>query len=141
MPDLLALFTEDPDLCKILPNPAILNTNFEQFFKTANLVRIRRNNTMMTIFGGTDKQTIISSGRSTVASFITFRKGKAILKYLRFSTDFISTGYFRSDGLKKEGNKYILSQKIEAPYYQPLPAKPKRADGNYQHSKSTDGYF
>ena len=141
MPDLLALFTEDPDLCKILPKPAILNTNFDQFFKTTNLVRIRRNDIMMTIFGGTDKPTIISSGRSTVASFITFRKGKAILKYLRFSTDFISTGYFRSDGLKKEGNKYILSQKIEAPYYQPLPAKPKRADGNYQHSKSTDGYF
>lgn len=76
---------------------------------------------MMTIFGGTDKPTIISSGRSTVASFITFRKGEAILKYMRFSTDFISTGYFKSDGLKKEGNKYILSQKIEAPYYQPLP--------------------
>ena len=63
------------------------------------------------------------------------------MKYLRFSTDFISTGYFRSDGLKKEVNKNILSQKIEAPYYQPLPAKPKRADEDYQHSKSTDGHF
>jgi hypothetical protein len=141
MPDLLAFFTEDPDLRKPLPKPAILNTNFEQFFKTTNLVRIRRNDTTMTIFGGTDKPTIIGSGRSTSANFFTFRKGEAILKYMRFSTDFFSTGYFRSDGLKKEGNKYILRQRIEAPYYQPLPAKLKRADGDYKHSKSTDGRF
>ena len=60
IPDLLAFFTEDPDLCKTLPKPAILNTNFEQFFETTNLVRIRRYDTMMTIFGGTDKTTIIS---------------------------------------------------------------------------------
>lgn len=141
MPDLLAFFTEDPELRKPLPKPAILNTNFEQFFKTTNLVRIRRKDTTMTIFGGTDKPTIIGSGRSTSANFFTFRKGEAILKYMRFSTDFFSTGYFRSDGLKKDGNKYILSQKIEAPYYQPLPAKFKRADGDYKHSKSTDGRF
>ncbi|AFK01796.1 hypothetical protein Emtol_0643 [Emticicia oligotrophica DSM 17448] len=141
MPDLLAFLTDDADLRKPLPKPAELNTNFEQFFKTTSLARIRRKDTTLTIFGGTDKPTIIASGRSTSPSFFSYRKGEAILKYMRFSTDFFSTGYFRSDGLKKEGNQYILSQKIEAPYYQPLPDEFKRADGNYQHSPSTDGRF
>lgn len=141
MPDMLAFFVEDPELRKVLPEPAKLNTNFEQFFKTTNLVRIRREDTTLTIFGGTDKPTIIGSGRSTSPNFFSFRKGEAILKYMRFSTDFFSTGYFRSDEVKKEGKKYILSQRIEAPYYQPLPEKFKRADGNYKHSPSTDGRF
>ncbi|WP_435354097.1 hypothetical protein [Emticicia sp. SJ17W-69] len=141
MPDMLAFFVEDLELRKVLPKPAKLNTNFEQFFKTTNLVRIRREDTTLTIFGGTDKPTIIGSGRSTSPNFFSFRKGEAILKYMRFSTDFFSTGYFRSDEVKKEGKKYILSQRIEAPYYQPLPEKFKRADGNYKHSPSTDGRF
>lgn len=141
MPDLLAFLTDDADLRKPLPKPTELNTNFEQLFKTTSLARIRRKDTTMTIFGGTDKPTIIASGRSTSPNFFSFRKGEAILKYMRFSTDFFSTGYFRSDGLKKEGNRYILSQKIEAPYYQPLPDEFKRADGNYQHSPSTDRRF
>lgn len=141
MPDMLAFFVEEPMLRKTLPTPKVLNTDFEKLFKTTNLARIRRNETTLTIFGGTDKPTIIASGRSTSPNFFSFRKGEAILKYMRFSTDFFSTGYFRSDGLKNDGNKYILSQRIEAPYYQPMPEKLKRADGNYKHSPSTDGRF
>ena len=49
IPDLLAFFTEDPDLCKTLPKPAILNTNFEQFFKTKTFLR-----SVMLIVGSTN---------------------------------------------------------------------------------------
>ncbi len=139
--DLLAFLSEDNQLQDPLPTTTSFNKNFEKFFATTQLVRIRREDTTLTIFGGTDKPLIVGSGRSTSPNFFSFRKGEAILKYMRFSTDFFSTGYFRSNGIQKVGSKYILSQQIEAPYYQPLPEKFKRADGDYAHSRSTDGRF
>ena len=141
MNDLLFYFLEEPLYKKPLPQPKNPSVNFEKFFESSNLVRIRKNDTTTTIFGGTDLPLIIGSGRSTSPNLFAFRKGEAILKYLRFSTDFFSTGYFRSKGIKKIDGKYVLSQRIEAPYYQPLPAKFKRADGDYKHSPSTDGRF
>jgi hypothetical protein len=139
--DLLFYFLEEPLYKKPLPQPKNPSVNFEKFFESSNLVRIRNNTTTTTIFGGTDLPLIIGSGRSTSPNLFAFRKGDAILKYLRFSTDFFSTGYFRSKGIKKMDGKYLLSQRIEAPYYQPMPTKFKRADGDYTHSQSTDSRF
>jgi hypothetical protein len=139
--DLLVSFLEEPLYKKTLPAPKAPPTTFEKFFKETNLVRIRRNDITTTIFGGTDFPIIIASGRANSPNFFAFRKGEAILKYMRFSTDFFNTGYFHSQGIVHSAGKYVLHQKIEAPYYQPLPDKFKRADGNYTHSQSTDGRF
>ena len=139
--DLLVYFLEDPLYKKPLPAPRSPSVDFEKFFTETNLVRIRQNNTTTTIFGGTDFPIIIASGRANSPNFFAFRKGVAILKYLRFSTDFFNTGYFHSQGIRQVKDAYVLHQKIEAPYYQPLPDTLKKADGNYTHSQSTDGRF
>lgn len=139
--DLLPYCLEEPLYLKPLPAVQNPSVHFKKFFKTTNLVRIRQNDTTSTIFGGTDFPIIIASGRSTNPTFFTFRKGEAILKYMRFSTDFFSTGYFRSKGITYKDDKYILHQSIEAPYYQPLPKQFKKANGDYKHSPSTDGRF
>src|SRR5207237_1034831 len=44
-------------------------------------------------------------------------------------------------GITQSAGAYVLSQKIVAPYYQPLPANLRRRDGNYAHTQSTDGRF
>lgn len=134
-------FLEDPLFKQELPEALPLNVQYEKFFKETHLVRFRRDEQTATLFGGTDKPLIIASGRSSNPNFFTFRKGEAVLKHIRLSTDFFSTGYFRSDGIKKEGNKYILKQKIDVPYYQPLPNNKKRKDANYQLSESIDRRF
>ncbi len=134
-------FLEEPMLKKQLPAIRPLPTRFEKFFKETNLVRFRRDSQTATIFGGTDLPLVIASGRSTSPNLFAFRKGEAILKYLRLSSDFFSTGYFRSKGIVKEGNAYVLQQTLKVPYYQPLPADKKRKDGNYKLSPSVDGRF
>lgn len=134
-------FLETPLLKQDMPSPTPLNTNYEKFFKESNLVRFRRSDQTATIFGGTDMPLIIASGRSSNPNFFSFRKGEAVLKHIRFSKEFFSTGYFRSEGIKKEGNKYILKQKIDVPYYQPLPNNKKRKDADYKHSESIDHRF
>jgi hypothetical protein len=137
----LFYFMENELLQKKLPEPKPVPTNFEKFFKTSSLVRIRREDTTVTIFGGVDWPLIIASGRSVSPIFFGFRKGNAVLKYMRMSASFFSMGYFRSEGLWQEENKYVLYQKLEAPYYQPLPDKFKNEEGDYELTPSVDGRF
>lgn len=137
----LCFFMEDPLLVKPLPPSGVLATNFEKLFSTSNLLRIRRAQTTTTLFGGIDWPINIISGRSNSPDFYAFRKNDAVLKYLRLSTNFFSMGYFYSDGIKKEGESYVLYKKEEVPYYQPLPPGLRRADGDYKLSPSVDSRF
>ncbi len=134
-------FMENTDLKNELPKQKTVSNDFEKFFVQAGLARIRHGNTSMTIFGGNDKPIIVSSGRSSNPNFLTYRKGSAILKYMRLSTSFFRMGYFSSDGLTKEGQKYVLKEIKEAYYYQPMPEGSRKADGDYKLSQSIDGRF
>lgn len=134
-------FLEDPLLQQALPAPAALPLSYEKLFTHAHLLRIRRNERTATLFGGADWPIIIASGRSNSPNFFAFRKGEAVLKYLRLSTSFFSMGYFYSEGLRKEGNRYVLHKKLTAPYYQPLPKTLRKPDGDYKLSPSIDDRF
>jgi hypothetical protein len=137
----LLFFMENKDLQKQLPAVANVENEYEKFFALSNLARIRRGNTAITLFGGNDKPVMIVSGRSSNPNFLTYRKGDAILKYMRLSTLFFRMGYFSADGMVKEGNKYILKETKEADYYQPLAAEFHKPDGDYALSPSPDGRF
>lgn len=137
----LPKFMDEPLLQKYLPTPVLIPVNYEKVFPESSLVRIRRENTTSTLFGGNDWPLVIASGRSHIPNFFAFRKGEAILRYMRFSTRFFSMGYFRSQGLRQEGDKYVLYQKLEVPYYHPLPAERRNSKGDYKHSPSIDDRF
>ena len=134
-------FLENVLLQEKLPVSTTLPVNYEKLFTTSHVLRIRRGDTTSTLFGGIDWPLIIASGRSNSPNFFAYRKGKAILKYMRLSTNFFSMGYFYSDGLKKEANKYVLHKKLEVPYYQPLPKNLRNAKGDYKLSPSIDDRF
>ncbi len=134
-------FMADPVLAKELPKPAALPTNYEKLFKTSSLARIRRGDTSLTLFGGNDLPLIIASGRSVSPNFFGYRKGMAALKYMRMSSRFFSMGYFRSEGISLEDGKYVLYQKLKAPYYLPLKPEDRRKDGDYELTPSVDDRF
>ncbi|MBP6025121.1 hypothetical protein [Ferruginibacter sp.] len=134
-------FLENSLLQQALPQQIVPSDNYEKLFTTSKLLRIRRGTTTATLFGGVDWPLIIASGRSCSPDFFSYRKGNAILKYMRLSTSFFGLGYFYSDGLKKEGNKYVLQKKLTAPYYQPLPKNLRNNKGDYKLVPSTDGRF
>lgn len=137
----LIFFMENTLLLNELKTNKNIQTNYEKLFALSGLGRIRRENITASIFGGNDKPVAISSGRSSNPTFFTFRKGSAILDYARLSTSFFNTGYFRSDGLIKDGNKFILHETKDAYYYQPLPAEKRNANGDYKLSESLDRRF
>ncbi len=137
----LIYFMESDVLKRPLPSPTILPVSFEKMFPASGLLRIKQDKITATFFGGADHPIIIASGRSNSPDFFSYRKGNAVLKYMRLSTSFFNTGYFYSQGLQKQGNKYVLYQKQEAPYYQPLPADLRNKEGDYQLTPSTDNRF
>lgn len=134
-------FMEDEMLKKELPTSQNPPTDFERVFTSSKLVRIRRADTTASIFGGVDWPLIIASGRSVSPNFFTYRKGEAILWYMRMSSNFFNMGHFRSEGLWEKEGKYVLYQKQEAPYYQPLPDHLKNKEGDYTLSPSVDDRF
>ncbi|MBK7979426.1 MAG: hypothetical protein IPK06_05350 [Ignavibacteriae bacterium] len=134
-------FMATPLLLNELPKGEELPQNYTKFFTVSNLVRIKNGDISASIFGGNDKPLIIASGRSCIPTFFTYRKKTAILDYMRMSTSFFSMGYFRSDGIKKDGNKYILHEKKEAYYYHPFPKNKLNKDGDYELTESVDGRF
>ncbi|MBD0832193.1 hypothetical protein [Aestuariibaculum sediminum] len=137
----LVFFMEDELLQNQVPLTANGSNNYEKFFPLTNLVRIKRENTSITLFGGNDKPVMIVSGRSSNPNFLMYRKGDAILKYMRLSTSFFRMGYFSSDGIEKVGNKYVLKETKKADYYQPLQEAYQKPDGDYELSPSLDGRF
>jgi hypothetical protein len=124
-----------------LPAAEVVPDRYEKLFSTSHLLRIKEKSTTVTLFGGTDQPLLIASGRSNSPDFFSYRKGDAILKYMRLSSNFFSMGYFYSDGLRKEGNSYVLRKKLEIPYYQPLPKEKRKANGDYKLSPSIDDRF
>lgn len=134
-------FLDEPMLQEELPVITPPSVHFEKLFPTSSLLRIRRNDMTATLFGGADLPLLIASGRSCSPNIFSYRKGEAILKYLRLSTSFFSTGYFYSNGLKKTSNGYVLHSQLAVPYYQPLPKDKRRQDGDYTLSPSIDDRF
>lgn len=134
-------FMVDAELDKQLPVSSLVLKDYEKIFPLSGLCRIKRNNTTMTIFGGTDKPVEIVSGKSSNPNFLTYRKGNAMLKHMRISSSFFRMGYFRGDGLVKKDASYSLSEIKEAYYYQPLEKKFQKPDGDYKLSESHDKRF
>ncbi len=137
----LFYFQENETLRERLPSPVTLPDRYEKLFPASHLLRIKNKQTYITLFGGIDWPLIIASGRACSPDIFSYRKGKAILKYLRLSTTFFSMGYFYSEGLKKQGNSYVLHKKLQIPYYQPLPLNKRNKLGDYKLSPSVDDRF
>ena len=133
-----------PDITAVLPGPLQPLTRYTRFFRGSQLVRIRRDDTTASIFGGTDwhnrrqdsagnRTTIreIASGLSTNPTFFKLRKGEAVLDSVRMSPRFFSTGHFRSDGVSVLSDGWRLHDRVRVPYHLPLPQRHRRRDGDY----------
>jgi hypothetical protein len=104
----LSALLEYPELAGDLPEPAPLPDDYEKTFPLAGLTRIRR---------GAIDATLVLTGNSR---FFSMRKGPAVIESIRFATAFFGKGQFVPETSVKQNGSYVLSQSLEAPYYQPL---------------------
>lgn len=134
-------FLEDPTLREKMPESEALPSNYARVFPVTALARIRRGAVSATVYGGTDWPMGVASGLASNPTFFNFRKGEAILDSVRMGASFFSKGFFRSKGLKAEGNRYVLQQRLEVPYYQPLPESERNARGDYPLTPAEDRFW
>jgi hypothetical protein len=90
-----------------LPPSKPLPDNYERVLSVTGIARIRRGPLSVSILRGRDR-------------FFTFRHGEAVVTAVRFATAFFGKGQFIPQTLEKKGNAYVLTQHLEAGYYQPF---------------------
>ena len=134
-------FLEEPLLKEKLPEGEPLPSDYARVFTNSALARIRRGQVSATIYGGSDWPLGVASGLASNPTFFNFRKGRAVLESVRMGAAFFSKGVFRSTGLKVNGNRYILEQRLEVPYYQPLPRSERNRRGDYPLTQAEDRFW
>lgn len=151
--DYLANLIERPELAMKMPEPEEPFVNFSKHYETAGLVRARDGKLSMSAFGGTDwydaqgEQSAFynrfSSGLSTNPTMFRAWSGELVLEGLRLVPNFFTMGHFRSNGIKFDDDGVVkLGSEMEVPYYLPMPAEQRDADGIYALSRSVaDGRF
>ncbi len=103
---------------KELPTPQRIPTNYSKYFKHAGIQRIRKENWDATILQNNP-------------NFLTYHKNGAIIQGVRLAASFFGKGQFQSESIENEGDSYILKNKLEGPYYQPIPKKYIDKDGDW----------
>jgi hypothetical protein len=64
-------------------------------------------------------------------------RGNAVLQGVRFASSFFGKGQFQTEKLVQNGNTWELTQKLEGPYFQPIPKDSISADGDWEKMPKT----
>jgi hypothetical protein len=103
----LPAYMEYPEMAGRAPAPAPLPDRFERGMKSLGIVRVRRGPVSATLF-------------SNNPAFFALHNGDVAIEGIRFASAFFGKGQFLTLSIEKNGTDYILRQKLEAGYYQPL---------------------
>ena len=112
-------FLELPLLFDEVSSTEKLPIDYEKSFPHSKLARIRRGNIDASILGKN-------------YSFFTLFKGEAALQGVRLASAFFGKGQFISEELVIKDGKYILTQELEGPYYQPHLPENISPDGDWE---------
>lgn len=139
--NLLCRILEEPVLRQPLPGGSPLPENYARVFPGSGVARVRRGTKSATVYGGSDWPMGTGSGIASNPTFFTYRSGGAILDSVRMACNFFSEGFFRSTKLVARGGGYVLEQRFDVPYYQPMPAKSRSKTGDYPLTPADDNRY
>jgi hypothetical protein len=103
----LSMLMEYPELLSAAPPAASLPDNYTREMNALGIVRFRK---------GPQSSTLLSGQ----PNFFATRSGGAVIEGVRFASAFFGKGQFAAPQIEKQGARYVLRQRLEAGYYQPL---------------------
>ena len=103
----LPAMMEYPEIAGPLPAPEPVPTEYSKPLPHLGVVRFR---------SGALSSTVLWDN----PTFFTFRNGSAVIDAVRFASAFFGKGQFAGSKLEAAGDRLVLSQTLEGPYYQPL---------------------
>jgi hypothetical protein len=116
-------FVESQALRKRMPSDARLPTDYEKHFRHSDLVRIRRGLVSATLLAQNSTLFSLHNGRAAVV--------------VRFASAFFGKGQFTGANLRKDGRSWVMDQKLEGPYWQPLAASRRTGDNDWAKTDRT----
>lgn len=111
-----------PQFAGELPPSQPLPDDYERLYPKIGLARIRRGPKSISILRERDR-------------FFTYRNGAAIINAIRFSSAFFGKAQFVPETLEKRGGSYVLTQKLNAGYYQPFEPTRKITTETYDNTR------
>lgn len=116
----LAPLREDVLLKQALPTASTFPTNYFKYFIYSGVLRIRRGEVDLSIIENNP-------------TFLTFRKGAAILQSIRLHAAFYGNkGQFKAEALSLEREQMTLAKSITHGYFQPFPKDKLPDDGDWE---------
>ena len=115
----LDYFLTDPSLWAELPADKPVPVDYVKTFPNSGLVRIRRDRRDSTLIANNPV-------------WFTFMKGNAVLQGVRFASSFFGKGQFQSEKINQTGSEWVLTQKLDGPYFQPYPRESIAPDGDWE---------
>ena len=149
--DALADIIDEPELAASLPAESAPFGDLQRHFQSVGLVRERRGPITASFFAGSDWYVngepspfynVIGSGLATNPTLMRAWKGGLVLEAVRLIPDFFNMGHWRPSSVAVEPDGAVrLEGEMQVPYYLPMPADRRNADGRYALSRSVDGRF
>jgi hypothetical protein len=114
----LSTLMEYPEMLAPLPSFVAPPDNYTREMNALGIVRFRR---------GPQSSTVLA-GQPT---FFATRNGGAVIEGVRFASAFFGKGQFSAPQVEKQGERYVLRQRLEAGYYQPLQPAQRVTSANW----------
>jgi hypothetical protein len=119
----LSVLMEYPELLAAGPPPLPPPDRYTREMNSLGIVRFRR---------GPESSTLLSGQ----AKFFATRNGGAVIEGIRFASAFFGKGQFVAPAIEKQGERYLLRQRLEAGYYQPLDPPQRVTSGNWSELRA-----
>ena len=111
-----------PQFLSDMPESKPLPDNYDKLFPVIGLARIRRGPKSISILRDRDR-------------FFTYRHGAAIINAVRFSSAFFGKAQFTAETLTKADGGYVMTQDLDAGYYQPFTPPRKITTETYDDTR------
>jgi hypothetical protein len=111
-----------PDLTSQLPPDQPLPDNYAKIFPSIGLARIRRGPTSISLLRDHDR-------------FFTYRHGAVVINAIRFSSAFFGKAQFTPQTLRGQNGRIVLTQQLDAGYYQPFEPTRKVTTATYDSTR------
>lgn len=115
----ILLLLEDPIFSRPLPTGGEIPDQYFKRFAHSGIIRIRR---------GTTDLSIIERN----PTFLSYRKGEAVLQSMRLGAAFFGKGQFEAQETEVNGNTVVMKWHLVKGYYQPLAAEHRSGQNDWE---------
>jgi len=119
----LSTLMEYPELLAALPAAVSPPDTYTREMNAVQIVRFRRGAESATWLAGQPR-------------LFSIRNGSAVIEGVRFASAFFGKGQFAAPALEKQEGRYILRQRLEAGYYQPLDPPRRITSANWSELRA-----